>query len=98
MAVVGASPAGLTAARELRRQGFDGRLVIVGAEPHRPYGRPPLSKEFLAGTAEAASLALEADGADLGADGCSGPPPAASNAGSARCGWRTAAPSGPTAW
>lgn len=45
--VVGASLAGLYAARELRAQGFDGRLVIVGAEPHRPYDRPPLSKEFL---------------------------------------------------
>ncbi|MCF3122420.1 FAD-dependent oxidoreductase [Streptomyces arenae] len=46
--VVGASLAGLYAARELRAQGFDGRLVVVGAEPHQPYDRPPLSKEFLA--------------------------------------------------
>ncbi|MFD9075660.1 NAD(P)/FAD-dependent oxidoreductase [Streptomyces lasiicapitis] len=45
--VVGASLAGLYAARELRAQGFDGRLVIVGAEPHLPYDRPPLSKDFL---------------------------------------------------
>ncbi|MER6968922.1 NAD(P)-binding protein, partial [Streptomyces halstedii] len=35
--VVGASLSGLYAARELRAQGFDGRLVIVGAEPHLPY-------------------------------------------------------------
>ncbi|MEV3987834.1 FAD-dependent oxidoreductase [Streptomyces sp. NPDC049837] len=49
--VVGASLAGLYAARELRAQGFDGRLVIVGEEPHRPYDRPPLSKEFLTGYA-----------------------------------------------
>ncbi|MDN3295353.1 FAD-dependent oxidoreductase [Streptomyces ficellus] len=48
--VVGASLAGLYAARELRAQGFDGRLVIVGEEPHRPYDRPPLSKEFLTGS------------------------------------------------
>lgn len=49
--VVGASLAGLYAARELRAQGFDGRLVIVGEEPHRPYDRPPLSKDFLLGKA-----------------------------------------------
>ncbi|MFJ6753055.1 NAD(P)/FAD-dependent oxidoreductase [Streptomyces sp. NPDC091266] len=47
--VVGASLAGLYAARALRSQGFDGRLVVIGAEHHRPYDRPPLSKEFLAG-------------------------------------------------
>ncbi|MBL1096837.1 NAD(P)/FAD-dependent oxidoreductase [Streptomyces coffeae] len=45
--VVGASLAGLHAARGLRSHGFDGRLVIVGEERHRPYDRPPLSKEFL---------------------------------------------------
>lgn len=58
-AVVGASLAGLSTARALRQQGFDGRLVIVGDEPHRPYDRPPLSKEFLAGRCTAESLALE---------------------------------------
>ncbi|WP_030674603.1 NAD(P)/FAD-dependent oxidoreductase [Streptomyces sp. NRRL B-1347] len=46
--VVGASLAGLHAVRELRAQGFDGRLVVIGAEPHMPYDRPPLSKSFLA--------------------------------------------------
>ncbi|WP_210407868.1 NAD(P)/FAD-dependent oxidoreductase [Allokutzneria sp. NRRL B-24872] len=56
--VVGASLAGLSAARELRAQGFDGRLVIVGEEPHQPYDRPPLSKDFLLGRAEEADLAL----------------------------------------
>ncbi|MEV0322251.1 NAD(P)/FAD-dependent oxidoreductase [Streptomyces sp. NPDC050658] len=56
--VVGASLAGLYAARELRAQGFDGRLVIVGDEPHQPYDRPPLSKDFLTGTSEEAQLAL----------------------------------------
>ncbi|MFF4947840.1 NAD(P)/FAD-dependent oxidoreductase [Streptomyces chattanoogensis] len=49
VAVIGASLAGLYAARALRSQGFDGRLVIVGEEPHRPYDRPPLSKDFLTG-------------------------------------------------
>ncbi|MFD4634585.1 NAD(P)/FAD-dependent oxidoreductase [Streptomyces sp. NPDC058284] len=56
--VVGASLAGLYAARELRAQGFDGRLVVVGAEPHRPYDRPPLSKGFLTGEGGEAELAL----------------------------------------
>ncbi|MET9894988.1 FAD-dependent oxidoreductase [Streptomyces sp. NPDC006465] len=56
--VVGASLSGLYAARELRAQGFDGRLVIVGDEPHRPYDRPPLSKDFLTGRAGEDQLAL----------------------------------------
>ncbi|WP_225821849.1 NAD(P)/FAD-dependent oxidoreductase [Streptomyces naphthomycinicus] len=56
--VVGASLSGLHAARELRAQGFDGRLVIVGEEPHRPYDRPPLSKDFLIGRADEDRLAL----------------------------------------
>ncbi|AEW93041.1 ferredoxin reductase [Streptantibioticus cattleyicolor NRRL 8057 = DSM 46488] len=68
MAVVGASLAGLSAARSLRRRGYDGRLVVIGAEPHRPYDRSPLSKGFLAGTTEAAGLALEADGEELAAE------------------------------
>lgn len=50
--VVGASLAGLHAARELRAQGFDGRLTVVGAEPHQPYDRPPLSKDFLMGAGD----------------------------------------------
>lgn len=49
--VVGASLAGLTTVRALRTQGFEGRIVVVGDEEHAPYDRPPLSKEFLAGTA-----------------------------------------------
>ncbi|MGW1725347.1 NAD(P)/FAD-dependent oxidoreductase [Streptomyces sp. NPDC002306] len=56
--VVGASLSGLYAARELRTQGFDGRLVIVGDEPHHPYDRPPLSKDFLTGRASEDDLAL----------------------------------------
>lgn len=47
--VVGASLAGLRAVETLRREGFDGRLALVGAEPHLPYDRPPLSKELLSG-------------------------------------------------
>jgi len=60
-AVVGASLAGLSTARALRRQGFDGRLVIVGDEPHRPYDRPPLSKDFLAGKASDIGLGTPDD-------------------------------------
>jgi len=65
--VVGASLAGLSAARALRAQGFGGELVLVGDEPHRPYDRPPLSKAFLAGRVEVADLALEDEDDDLGA-------------------------------
>lgn len=47
--VVGASLAGLRAAQTLREEGYEGPVTLVGAEPHLPYDRPPLSKEFLAG-------------------------------------------------
>src|SRR4051812_33585513 len=49
--IVGASLAGAKAAETLRAEGFDGRIVFVGAEPERPYERPPLSKEYLRGEA-----------------------------------------------
>jgi 3-phenylpropionate/trans-cinnamate dioxygenase ferredoxin reductase subunit len=47
--IVGASLAGATAAATLRREGFDGRIVLIGAEDHPPYERPPLSKEYVRG-------------------------------------------------
>jgi len=50
IAVVGASLAGLRAAETMRAEGHSGPVVLVGAEPHLPYDRPPLSKQFLAGT------------------------------------------------
>jgi 3-phenylpropionate/trans-cinnamate dioxygenase ferredoxin reductase subunit len=50
--IVGAGMAGGKAAETLREEGFDGRVVLVGAEPHRPYERPPLSKDYLRGEAE----------------------------------------------
>jgi NADPH-dependent 2,4-dienoyl-CoA reductase/sulfur reductase-like enzyme len=56
--VVGASLAGLRAVEALRRRGYEGRLVLVGAETHRPYDRPPLSKEVLAGAREPDQIAL----------------------------------------
>ena len=60
LAIVGASLAGLSAARAARAQGFTGRLLIVGDEPHRPYDRPPLSKDFLLGKITEEDLFLEA--------------------------------------
>jgi 3-phenylpropionate/trans-cinnamate dioxygenase ferredoxin reductase subunit len=48
--VVGASLAGLRAAETLRADGHTGPVVVIGAEAHLPYDRPPLSKQFLAGT------------------------------------------------
>jgi 3-phenylpropionate/trans-cinnamate dioxygenase ferredoxin reductase component len=45
--IVGASLAGAKAAETLRDEGFDGRVVLIGAEPERPYERPPLSKDYL---------------------------------------------------
>ncbi|MFJ9821806.1 NAD(P)/FAD-dependent oxidoreductase [Streptomyces sp. NPDC101151] len=68
VAVVGASLAGLSAARSLRKRGYDGRLVVIGDEPHRPYDRPPLSKEFLSGAMGEADLALERDDEELRAE------------------------------
>jgi 3-phenylpropionate/trans-cinnamate dioxygenase ferredoxin reductase subunit len=47
--IIGASLAGGRAAEALRKEGFDGRLVLAGAEPEQPYERPPLSKEYLRG-------------------------------------------------
>lgn len=61
--VVGASLAGFHAARELRALGFDGELCVLGAEPHGPYDRPPLSKELLAGRRCAEEIALDRDDA-----------------------------------
>jgi 3-phenylpropionate/trans-cinnamate dioxygenase ferredoxin reductase component len=55
-AVVGAGLAGAKAAEALRAEGFDGRIVLFGAEPHRPYERPPLSKGYLLGKAERDSV------------------------------------------
>lgn len=50
--VVGAGQAGAVAARTLRRRGHGGPIVLLGDEKHRPYQRPPLSKEYLAGEQE----------------------------------------------
>jgi 3-phenylpropionate/trans-cinnamate dioxygenase ferredoxin reductase component len=47
--IVGASLAGGTAAATLRQEGFDGDVILIGEEPHPPYERPPLSKQYLRG-------------------------------------------------
>lgn len=68
--IVGASLAGGTAAATLRDEGFDGSLVLVGAEAELPYERPPLSKEFLRGERELESFLVRKPGVwdDLGVD------------------------------
>src|SRR5918998_5588241 len=48
--IVGAGYCGMAAVTALRDTGFDGRLVMIGEEPHFPYERPPLSKAYLRGT------------------------------------------------
>jgi 3-phenylpropionate/trans-cinnamate dioxygenase ferredoxin reductase component len=64
VAIVGTSLAGLRAAETFRREGFDGRIVAIGAEPHLPYDRPPLSKELLRGDWEPDQLVLRKQGVD----------------------------------
>ena len=64
IAIVGTSLAGLRAAETLRRDGFDERVVAIGAEPHLPYDRPPLSKELLRGDWEPEQLVLRKQGVD----------------------------------
>lgn len=61
VAVVGTSIAGWRAAQELREQGFDGRVVLIGAERHRPYDRPALSKDFLSDGLEPEELTLASE-------------------------------------
>ena len=54
--VVGAGLAGAKAVEELRTQGYEGDITLIGAEPHPPYSRPPLSKGLLLGTADLDSV------------------------------------------
>lgn len=51
LVLIGAGQTSASAARALRREGFEGEVVILGEEPHPPYQRPPLSKEYLQGAA-----------------------------------------------
>ncbi|HET7026122.1 MAG TPA: FAD-dependent oxidoreductase [Candidatus Limnocylindrales bacterium] len=58
--IVGASLAGASAAAQLREDGFDGRILLVGEEPVPPYERPSLSKEYLRGDGTRAALDAQA--------------------------------------
>jgi 3-phenylpropionate/trans-cinnamate dioxygenase ferredoxin reductase subunit len=60
--IVGASLAGAKAAETLRAEGFDGAIVLIGAETDRPYERPPLSKDLLLGKAERDSVFVHEPG------------------------------------
>ena len=60
--IVGAGMAGGKAAETLREEGFDGRVVLLGAEPHRPYERPPLSKDYLRGESTSPAWLQEDEG------------------------------------
>lgn len=66
--IAGASIAGLTVAEQLRARGDDRPILLLGAEPHLPYSRPPLTKQLLAGDGplHAAFLADPARLGDLG--------------------------------
>lgn len=57
--VVGAGLAGVRSVEALRARGFDGRVTLVGEEPHRPYDRPPLSKAVLLGEADSSFVDLD---------------------------------------
>jgi 3-phenylpropionate/trans-cinnamate dioxygenase ferredoxin reductase subunit len=59
--IVGAGMAGGKAAETLREEGFDGRIVLLGAEAERPYERPPLSKDYLRGESERNGIYLQED-------------------------------------
>src|SRR3954469_4726419 len=59
--VIGAGQGGVQAAASLRDEGFGGEVVLVGGEPGLPYHRPPLSKAYLTGKADADSLSLRAE-------------------------------------
>jgi len=56
--IIGAGQSGAWVARTLRAEGFKGRVVLIGAEPHAPYERPPLSKAVLKGDATLDSATL----------------------------------------
>ncbi|MEV0741607.1 FAD-dependent oxidoreductase [Streptomyces sp. NPDC050549] len=57
--VVGAGMAGVQTAVALREQGFTGSITLLGAEPHQPYDRPPLSKAVLLGKAEGSAFDVD---------------------------------------
>ncbi|CAM5402985.1 Rhodocoxin reductase [Streptomyces rochei] len=63
--VVGAGMAGVQTAVALRERGFTGPVTLIGAEPHQPYDRPPLSKAVLLGTAEGSAFDVDFEALDI---------------------------------
>ena len=63
--VVGAGMAGVQTAVVLREQGFTGPVTLIGAEPHQPYDRPPLSKAVLLGKAEDSAFDIDFEALDV---------------------------------
>ncbi|GHB15186.1 oxidoreductase [Streptomyces clavifer] len=63
--VVGAGMAGVQTAVALREQGFAGPVTLIGAEPHQPYDRPPLSKAVLLGKAEDSAFDVDFEALDI---------------------------------
>jgi 3-phenylpropionate/trans-cinnamate dioxygenase ferredoxin reductase subunit len=74
--IVGAGQAGGRAALTLREEGYAGRLILIGDEPHLPYERPPLSKGLLQGSIDLAGCSLcdSARLAELGIEHIAGNP------------------------
>lgn len=60
--IVGASLAGAKAAETLREEGFTGQLILIGEEAERPYERPPLSKGYLLGKDDRATIYVHDEG------------------------------------
>ncbi|MDF6041966.1 FAD-dependent oxidoreductase [Streptomyces sp. JH14] len=63
--IVGAGMAGVQTAVALREQGFTGPVTLIGAEPHQPYDRPPLSKAVLLGNAEGSAFDIDFEALDI---------------------------------
>jgi NADPH-dependent 2,4-dienoyl-CoA reductase/sulfur reductase-like enzyme len=63
--IVGAGMAGVQTAVALRERGFTGPVAVLGAEPHQPYDRPPLSKAVLLGTAEGSAFDIDFEALDV---------------------------------
>ncbi|MFD8688844.1 NAD(P)/FAD-dependent oxidoreductase [Streptomyces sp. NPDC059651] len=63
--IAGAGMAGVQTAVALREQGFTGPVTLIGAEPHQPYDRPPLSKAVLLGKAEGSAFDIDFEALDI---------------------------------
>ncbi|WP_435857811.1 NAD(P)/FAD-dependent oxidoreductase [Streptomyces umbrinus] len=63
--IVGAGMAGVQTAVALRERGFTGSVTLIGAEPHQPYDRPPLSKAVLLGEAEDSAFDVDFEALDV---------------------------------